>query len=201
MDVCPTPNYGDTSTGYGICVTICPSLPSLYAYIPTRLCVSLCPSTGNYFAYDGNRTCVTSCPAGTFAYTPTRKCLSSCPVGYYSDNFTSNYVCQASYTSCTQGFGDDYLHSCVLICTGATPVNTFGYSQRCLSFCPGNTYADSYTGTRLCVNTCPGVGTNAPNLYGDPTTHTCTNKCITPNTWADYITRLCLATCTTPTYS
>lgn len=75
------------------------------------------------------------------------------------------------------------------------------------SDCPNGTYADSYTGTRLCVQYCPpGVlnSVTAPNLYGDPTTHTCVAKCITPHTWADRQTRLCEPTCSatpTPTYS
>lgn len=60
--------------------------------------------------------------------------------------------------------------------------------------CPNGTYADSYSSTRLCVQYCPpGVlgSVAAPNLYGDPTTHTCVAKCITPDTWADFQTRLC----------
>lgn len=112
--------------------------------------------------------------------------------------------CWPAETSCTYGFGDPYLNKCVNTCTGPTPVSLFGYNQLCVSFCPTGTFADSYTGTRLCVNTCPGVGTAAPNLYGDPTTHTCVSKCITVGTWADYQTRLCQATCSsTPiaTYS
>lgn len=73
--------------------------------------------------------------------------------------------------------------------------------------CPNGTYADSHTGTRLCVALCPpGVKNSVatPNLYGDPTTHTCVDRCITPYTWADYQTRLCEPVCSatpTPTYS
>lgn len=75
-----------------------------------------------------------------------------------------------------------------------------------LLVCPNGTYADSHTGTRTCVALCPPGVTNsvaAPNLYGDPTTHTCVAKCITPHTWADSHTRLCESECTSspPTYS
>lgn len=57
--------------------------------------------------------------------------------------------------------------------------------------CPDDTFADSHTGTRLCVATCPGTVDSlaAPNLYGEPTTHTCVAKCLTPFTWADPHTR------------
>ena len=73
--------------------------------------------------------------------------------------------------------------------------------------CPNGTYADSHTGTRLCVALCPPgslSSTASPNLYGDPTTHTCVSRCITPDTWSDYQTRLCESTCSAlpvPTYS
>ena len=73
--------------------------------------------------------------------------------------------------------------------------------------CPNGTYADSHTGTRLCVALCPpGVtsSTASPDLYGDPTTHTCVSRCITPYTWSDYQTRLCEPVCSetpVPTYS
>lgn len=91
-----------------------------------------------------------------------------------------------------------------MTCTGPVPVNLFGSNKQCVSFCPPDTFADSYTGTRLCVPTCPGVNTNPPNLYGDPTTRTCVNRCITVGTWADWQTRRCEPTCSaspTETYS
>ena len=73
--------------------------------------------------------------------------------------------------------------------------------------CPNGTYADSHSSSRLCVALCPPgtlSSTASPNLYGDPTTHTCVSRCITPYTWSDYQTRLCEPICSAtsvPTYS
>lgn len=103
-------------------------------------------------------------------------------------------------------WGDAYLHKCVSLCSGPSPVNLFGYWPDCVATCPSNYYATTYNGVRLCTPSCPpGVaGTAAPNLYGDPSTITCVSRCVTPLTWADYQTRLCQSTCSaTPiaTYS
>jgi len=197
IDVCLPPTVGDTSSGHGVCVNLCPTVPMLWANLdPTiQLCVNPCPTTGDWYGEDILRTCVQLCPATTYAYTPTRRCLSKCPTTYYADDTATVRRCWPAETSCTYGYGDPYLNKCVNICTGPTPLNLFGYNQLCVSYCPTGSFADSYTGTRLCVPTCPGVGTSAPNLYGDPTTHTCVSKCITVGTWADYQTRLCQSPC------
>ena len=108
-------------------------------------------------------------------------------------------------------WGDPFLHLCVPLCSGPSPVSLYGYWPDCVSTCPSTYYANTYNGARICVQLCPptstgvsGAALSAPDLYGDPTTITCVAACVTPLTWADPQTRLCQPVCSSspqPTYS
>lgn len=51
LATCLPPTVGDTSTGYGVCVNVCPTVPMLWANLdPTiQLCVNPCPITGDWY--------------------------------------------------------------------------------------------------------------------------------------------------------
>jgi hypothetical protein len=200
-------------------VTLCPSVPSLFADPTTKLCVANCPSP--YYADPSTRRCVLACPYSStvyYAYTPNLTCITTCPTNYFGkfalENITglplnSNISrCVTPSSSCGASmWGDPYLHLCVGLCTGPNPVALYGHWPDCVPQCPSTYYANTYNGARICVQLCPpGVtgSTAAPNLYGDPSTITCVASCVTPLTWADYQTRLCQSTCSdlpVPTYS
>lgn len=189
-----------------LCVTLCPTVPSLFADPTTKLCVSSCPS--GYYADPSTRRCVLACPYAVtvyYAYEPNRTCITVCPTNYFgkfsAENITglpqdSNISrCVTPSSSCgTSMWGDPYLHLCVALCPGPNPVALYGYWPDCVSQCPTNYYANTYGGARICVQLCPpGVlgSTAAPDLYGDPSTISCVASCVTPLTWADPQTRLC----------
>lgn len=218
IDFCPLNWYGDNSTGVNLCVQDCPAIPSLFKEHVSKLCLPACPSP--YYADSSTRSCVLACPLAQplYAYEPTRTCLSACPQNYFgkftNENLTglplnSNISrCVTPASACGANlYADPYLHMCVALCSGPTPVSLYGHWPNCVSKCPDTYYANTYNGARICTQLCPpGITgtTGAPNLYGDPSTITCVSRCVTPLTWADYQTRLCQSTCSaTPiaTYS
>lgn len=120
-------------------MTLCP-IP-LYGQDFTRTCIANCPNTSSpgipyqTFAYDGTGN-------------NTRRCLRNCLTGTYGDYTTGK--CYTSPFLCTYGWGDKYNNSCVHLCTGPTPWDTFGdnTTKLCTQLCTFGLYADSYTGTR-----------------------------------------------------
>lgn len=113
---CPDGYYGDTSSGRGLCASVCPGL-NYFRDNTTQLCVYVCPAANsslgtsdtfgdntkdmcvntcpiNYFAQvEVNRTCVQVCMATTWGNQITRRCITnpvtSCPGGTWADNFTN----------------------------------------------------------------------------------------------------------------
>ncbi len=67
-----------------VCVTSCPSTPSLYALDSSSLCVEMCPGP-TLFGNAGTRKCVaaSACQPGYFADPLTRLCVQKCPAAYY----------------------------------------------------------------------------------------------------------------------
>lgn len=163
--------WGDASTGVPLCIAKCPSLPAKWSYDPTMICVTMCPANDNLYGEDFNRTCVATCPNitiapyQTFHYDPTRRCLKDCPETYFGDYTTGR--CYSTPQQCTFGWGDDYNNSCVHLCTGPTPWDSFGdnTTRLCTIFCTEGLYADPFTGTRMCVPVCPGTY----DIYGNKT--------------------------------
>ena len=134
MDVCPVNYKGDDSTGRRICVLTCPDIPDRYADLVLRICVDMCNSS--MYGDPTTRNCVGvgQCPAPDyFSYQTTRRCVKTCPYGYFADNTTGVRKCQPSSSLCTTGFGDPFLRYCKPICTGPTPVDTFGTGTDCVS--------------------------------------------------------------------
>ena len=56
-----------------------------------------------------------------------------CPLTYYGDDTASVRYCHPLSSDCTYGYGDDYLKKCMAICTGPSPVDTFGSGNDCVS--------------------------------------------------------------------
>lgn len=135
------------------------------------ICVTMCPANDNLYGEDFNRTCVATCPNvtiapyQTFHYEPTRRCLKNCPETYFGDYTTGR--CYPTPQQCTFGWGDDYNNSCVHLCTGPTPWDSFGdnTTRLCTIFCSEGLYADPFTGTRQCIPVCPGTY----DIYGNKT--------------------------------
>lgn len=197
--------WGDASSGIALCVTECPSVPPKWSYDGNMTCMTVCPTSPALYGEDFNRTCVPLCPYPpasaykTYSYEPTRVCLQTCPDNYFGDDTTTVMKCWDDPFSCTYGWGDPHTHLCTSMCTGPLPIDSYGdnATNLCTTFCTAGTYADNFTGTRMCVSPCP----SSPNSFGDPSTHTCVLRCVTPSTWADSTTRKCEPVCTHTTYA
>ena len=133
LDICPPGFKGDDSTGKRICVSVCPTIPDRYADLNLRICVDLCNDT--FYGDPFTRNCVPLCRSSPayFSYEPTRRCLQKCPYGYFADDRTNVRKCQPASNLCTGRFGDAYKRECVGVCTGPTPVDTFGSGPDCVS--------------------------------------------------------------------
>ena len=141
-----------------------------------------CPyATTAYYAYEPNRTCIPVCPTNYFANFALEN-ITGLPI-----NTNISRCVNASSLCGINLVGDPYLHKCVALCTGPTPVSLYAYGPDCIGTCPPTYYANTYNGVRICQRLCPPsvVGTAAPNLYGDPSTITCVRACVTPLTRAD----------------
>ena len=83
------PEFADPSTHQ--CVTVCPSIPSLYGEFQgasnVPRCVSICAESGNY-TLNTTRLCVTNCPEPYFADPITMDCALNCQMNHnlYADN-------------------------------------------------------------------------------------------------------------------
>ncbi len=101
------------NTGYaywavGICVSICPSSPSLFGFVSgtARICVASCNSsiTGLYGDVQANRSCVARCsatPISTFGDNSASLCSKQCSISNeYGDPNDPNRLCVTwcSYT-------------------------------------------------------------------------------------------------------
>lgn len=67
---CPTYSYADLSTGYGLCVYVCPRLSNntlQFADNSTKSCVTVCPSSQATFGDNVTVSCVKTCPLGSYA--------------------------------------------------------------------------------------------------------------------------------------
>lgn len=132
MDQCPAGYVGDDSSSKRICILQCPTVPDRYADLVLRVCVDMCNNT--FYGEPIQRTCTQLCPPPLyFSYEPTRRCVQTCPSGYFADDRTGIRKCQPLSSLCTGRFGDPYLRKCVGICTGPSPVDTFGSGSDCVS--------------------------------------------------------------------
>lgn len=73
-----------------VCVSVCPSNPSMFGLIATKTCVYSCnyASTSLYGDAQANRTCVQRCsstPSPTYGYNTTSLCVDKCPGTSYGD--------------------------------------------------------------------------------------------------------------------
>ena len=130
---CPDLYYGDSSNGYGLCASVCPST-NYFRDNSTQLCVYTCPAANtslgtvdtfgdvtsdicvtkcpqNYFAQiEINRTCVLVCQSGTWGNPVTRMCITNpvtdCPSNTWADNFTNLCVsmCNTNSSNSNQYF-------------------------------------------------------------------------------------------------
>jgi hypothetical protein len=195
LSVCPkistTTFYGDTSTGYPICVVICPTVPVLFGLNTTQICISKCPY-GTYGDQTGNRTCIDQCPVISgnpdilwYGQIGIQLCVTLCATGTYGNNITR--VCGAPTDCPLNTYADPSTNMCINTCP-LIGWNYFGdpSTQTCVPICPnitkavgsitvGISYSD-YT-TRTCVRSCP-------NTFGDNSTNNCVSKC-PANTYAD----------------
>jgi len=118
-------------------MTACPSIPPLFADPTTKLCVAQCPPT--YYADPNSRTCMQICPSTFYALDPNRTCVSICPTSFFGNitylgNGTAVGVCVINSSQCgSNQWGDAYLHKCVSLCTGPTPVSLYGYWPDCIA--------------------------------------------------------------------
>ncbi len=88
---CPDLYFGDNSTGYGQCVSVCPGL-NFFRDNTTQICVFTCPkgnsSLGTVDTYGDNTTdvCVSKCPFTYFAQAEVnRTCVKRCMDGTWGN--------------------------------------------------------------------------------------------------------------------
>jgi hypothetical protein len=93
------------------CLAVC---PGVYLADPTTLtCINtLCPTLPSLFAF--NNTCISSCPATYYAHTVGRKCQTSCNGSYLMDN--STWRCVTICPSNPSLFADWTTSTCVSYC-------------------------------------------------------------------------------------
>lgn len=109
-------NWGDNSTGYGVCVARCPEDPPLFGDTVAgfRICVEIC-SVNSYGDQSptGNRACLPGCPAGYFAQNDTlRRCVTRCN----STTYGYNNVCMLPELCPGNWVGDPSTNLCTNWC-------------------------------------------------------------------------------------
>jgi len=129
VTTCPTYSYADLSTGYGLCVYVCPALNNgtlQFADNSTKTCVTTCPSSQSTYGDNTTLSCVKTCPVGSYAqYTinPFRYCVSVCAVGTWGEDVKRTCVTSPLMCPTVNGsmyYAENISTMCVKICPGPT---------------------------------------------------------------------------------
>lgn len=203
---CPDSFYGDSSSGYGICVSNCPGI-NYFRDSLTRLCVTVCPAanltlgTLDTFGDNTTNSCVTSCPVNYFAQIEKdRSCVLSCQAGTWGNLITR--ICVSDPTNCPSGtWADNFTNLCTNYCSSIFN-GQFYYGENitklCVFSCPAPAFA--YIPTRVCIDICPATINNTPGYFGDPGTlpsRLCVTNCLTSGLYRDVANnRTCQPACT-----
>jgi hypothetical protein len=123
VSICPLYSFADLSTGYGLCVFVCPELNNgskQYSDNSTKTCVLVCPATNSTWGDNTTRRCVAVCPLGSYAQlTPYRYCVAVCAADTWGEDVTRTCVYSPLLCPIVNGslyYAYNTTHMCVKQC-------------------------------------------------------------------------------------